>query len=812
VANAGRPPAALFITARYRSGSTMVWNMFRQIPEVRAYYEPLHEKLPEMMRQQIPPQRSHPNVDDYFREYPPVHELTERYRPEFGLLRLHLEAEDEYPELETYLRYLLRVADKQIPVLQFNNVDFRLPWLRRNFPDIPILHLYRAPRAQWFSSIREFPHLTDRGPEPDPYSITTWSRDLCRQLPFLSGAYVENAYQRFYFLWKLSFLAGSRVAQCSVAYEGLLKEPCTETARLLDLVGLGTNHNVDLATAIMTGGPSDWRDPTHPDEWYEEQEHRCEEMLDDLGLNEHFGLSPLTEIVRLSSRYQMQMTDPRVREWQLWNGQLAVLSLERQTDEKELVIRQQAEFLSEKEVAIQELAAETAARDAALADRDAQLTMQAAEIEVTHEELATKESDLLAKEEDLQSSLRLLHSQDAELAVKESVIAYLMRFRRTSLRYWLVTVPHIAVLRLRGRAPSRAREEEIRQKVLQQVEAELPREVSLVVSMQPPDVEGNNLSLPRAAESMSQSPPGRQTAASRAVSKAPLLGSFQHHPPRELAAPEPHLPPEDLGTALPTISIVTPSFNYAHFLERTMLSVLDQGYPKLEYVIQDGGSTDETPAILDRYRSRLAWAESASDAGQGNAINLGFKHTSGEIMAYLNSDDLLLPGCLAYVGHFFALHPEVDAVYGHRIVIDDRDQEIGRWVLPPHDNDVLSWADYIPQETLFWRRSLWDKAGGYIDERFVLCLDWDLLLRFRDAGATFVRLPRFLGAFRHHPQQHTVILVDGVGLEERRQLRRRCLGRDPSPLAIYAHLLPYHLRTLGARLNPAWHQRPGLMA
>ena len=290
------------------------------------------------------------------------------------------------------------------------------------------------------------------------------------------------------------------------------------------------------------------------------------------------------------------------------------------------------------------------------------------------------------------------------------------------------------------------------------------------------------------------------------------LGMLRQYGPRPIRLPRSYWRPSEVVAEQPSISIVTPSFNYAHFLERTMLSVLDQGYPKLEYVIQDGGSTDETPAILDRYRSRLAWAESASDAGQGNAINLGFKHTSGEIMAYLNSDDLLLPGCLAYVGHFFALHPEVDAVYGHRIVIDDRDQEIGRWVLPPHDNDVLSWADYIPQETLFWRRSLWDKAGGYIDERFVLCLDWDLLLRFRDAGATFVRLPRFLGAFRHHPQQHTVILVDGVGLEERRQLRRRCLGRDPSPLAIYAHLLPYHLRTLGARLNPAWHQRPGLMA
>ena len=104
-----------------------------------------------------------------------------------------------------------------------------------------------------------------------------------------------------------------------------------------------------------------------------------------------------------------------------------------------------------------------------------------------------------------------------------------------------------------------------------------------------------------------------------------------------------------------------------------MGSVLDQEYPKLEYVVQDGGSTDGTAELLERYQSRLTWAESTPDAGQGNAINLGFKHTNGEIMAYLNSDDLVLPGSLAYVAHFFAQNPEVDVVYGHRVVIDDED-------------------------------------------------------------------------------------------------------------------------------------------
>ena len=95
-------------------------------------------------------------------------------------------------------------------------------------------------------------------------------------------------------------------------------------------------------------------------------------------------------------------------------------------------------------------------------------------------------------------------------------------------------------------------------------------------------------------------------------------------------------------------------------------------------------------------------------------------------MAYLNSDDLLLPGALPTVAAYFAQHPEVEVVYGHRVVIDEAGDEIGRWVLPPHDDKALRWADYIPQETLFWRRSIWGKSGGRMDETFRFALDWEL--------------------------------------------------------------------------------------
>lgn len=253
---------------------------------------------------------------------------------------------------------------------------------------------------------------------------------------------------------------------------------------------------------------------------------------------------------------------------------------------------------------------------------------------------------------------------------------------------------------------------------------------------------------------------------------------LMHHDPRPLRVPAWYAratPP----AKPPVISIVTPSFNQGHVLEATLRSVLDQGYPALQYVVQDGGSTDASVGILERYSARLFAWESARDGGQSAAINRGLRRTTGEIMAYLNSDDILLPGSLAYVADFFARHPDVDVVYGHRVLIDDTGAEVGRWVLPPHDDRVIAFADFIPQETMFWRRRAWEAVGG-IDESFRFAMDWDLILRFRDAGMTFRRLPRFLGAFRVWPDQKSVSWWLPVGRRETERLTARTLGAAPT--------------------------------
>lgn len=241
----------------------------------------------------------------------------------------------------------------------------------------------------------------------------------------------------------------------------------------------------------------------------------------------------------------------------------------------------------------------------------------------------------------------------------------------------------------------------------------------------------------------------------------------------------------------PSISIVTPSYQQGDYIERTIQNILDQSYPNLQYFVQDGGSNDNTVGVLKRYEDKLSGWTSEKDSGQSQAINLGFAQTDGEIMAWLNSDDLLLPGALHAVADYFNRHPDIDVVYGNRLLIDENDMEIGRWILPGHDSDVLSLADYVPQETLFWRRRIWEKVGGKVDESFRFAMDWDLLVRFRDADAKFGHIPQFLGAFRIHELQKTSAAINEIGHQEMNRIRERILGRVPDHKEIRKAVLPY---------------------
>jgi glycosyltransferase involved in cell wall biosynthesis len=269
------------------------------------------------------------------------------------------------------------------------------------------------------------------------------------------------------------------------------------------------------------------------------------------------------------------------------------------------------------------------------------------------------------------------------------------------------------------------------------------------------------------------------------------LGFLKTHHPRPIRIPFSYSLKKPNLSGLPRISIITPSYQQGQYIERTIKSVISQDYQNLEYIIQDGGSRDNTLEIIKKYENYLSSYESKKDRGQSHAINQGFTKSSGEIMAWLNSDDILLPGALNYIGKFFTMNPEVDVVYGNRVIITENDFEVARWIMPEHDDEILSWADYIPQETLFWRRDIWERSGSGINENFHFAMDWDLILRFRKIGAKIVRLPRLIGGFRVHSEQKTNTNIAVIGTDEMNKLRERELGFVPDDIEIHKHLKKY---------------------
>lgn len=182
----------------------------------------------------------------------------------------------------------------------------------------------------------------------------------------------------------------------------------------------------------------------------------------------------------------------------------------------------------------------------------------------------------------------------------------------------------------------------------------------------------------------------------------------------------------------PKISVVTPSYNHARFIEATLRSVINSGYPNLEYIVVDGGSTDGTADIIRHYADRLAYWASEPDHGQTEALIRGFSHATGDIFAYLNSDDLYEPWTLREVGEFFLTHPHVAVVYGDGIWIDIDGHPIRPKKEHPFNRFIwLNDHNFIPQPSTFWRRTLYEKVGG-LDPAFSLAMDADLFIRFAE--------------------------------------------------------------------------------
>ncbi len=203
----------------------------------------------------------------------------------------------------------------------------------------------------------------------------------------------------------------------------------------------------------------------------------------------------------------------------------------------------------------------------------------------------------------------------------------------------------------------------------------------------------------------------------------------------------------------PSLSIITPSYNQGDFIEETILSVLDQDIEKLEYIICDGGSSDQTLDILRQYEHRLAWI-SEHDNGQSEAINKGIAQSKGEIIGWINSDDLYYPGAFKNVLAFFESHPEADFLYGKANYISQNGDFLEIYPTQEWDYHALCGRCFICQPAVFFRRKLWEKFGP-LDESLKYCLDYELWLRY-SKSSNVCYYEQVLSAFRLHKNTKTL--------------------------------------------------------
>jgi glycosyltransferase involved in cell wall biosynthesis len=219
-----------------------------------------------------------------------------------------------------------------------------------------------------------------------------------------------------------------------------------------------------------------------------------------------------------------------------------------------------------------------------------------------------------------------------------------------------------------------------------------------------------------------------------------------------------------------TISLVTPSLNQARYLDDALGSVLDQDDPSLEYVVADGGSTDGSMSVIERHADRLTAWWSEPDSGHADAVNKGFARTTGEVMGWLNSDDRLLPRALEVVRELFARFPEVQwLTSGSPVMLDEagRMVRVGRtfgFAREPYLlglNGLRPWSRqyFVQQESTFWRRELWEAAGGSLDASFEPASDFELWRRFFDHAELWT-VDTVIGAFRVHGEQRTATQLD----------------------------------------------------
>jgi glycosyltransferase involved in cell wall biosynthesis len=236
---------------------------------------------------------------------------------------------------------------------------------------------------------------------------------------------------------------------------------------------------------------------------------------------------------------------------------------------------------------------------------------------------------------------------------------------------------------------------------------------------------------------------------------------------------------------VPSITVITPSFNQGSFIQRTIESVLSQGIVDLEYIVMDGGSTDQTIEILKSYSDRITW-KSERDTGTGDAVNKGLTAANARIIGWLNSDDIYYDGTLRIALKYFEENLDADVLYGDANHIDDLDQIIEKYPTEPWSWERLQQQCIISQPAAFFRRTVVERYG-LLDTRHPHCIDYEYWLRLGKSGARFFYLPQTLAGTRLHANAKTVALRRSCH-EDINNILREHLGKVPTRWLInYAH-------------------------
>jgi len=275
----------VFVSGWFRTGSTLVWNLFRDLPGVTSYYEPFNERRwfrQDMRGDQV--DSSHRGVQDYWKEYEGLSHLDRYFSDDWYHRNLYMHAHSWAPAMRTYIDELIRAGESRV-VMQFNRLNFRLAWVKRHFPEARILHLYRDPRDQWFSFIKSrercapdasFASLGDQ----DFFYLRKWGRDLANIFPLLAEDELDHPYELFYLIWRLSFTQGERHATHSMSIESLCEDPQKEIAALFRELSIDPAHVPAAVSKVAGPIAAKWQGYA-TDEWFSTRESRCEALLDE---------------------------------------------------------------------------------------------------------------------------------------------------------------------------------------------------------------------------------------------------------------------------------------------------------------------------------------------------------------------------------------------------------------------------------------------------------------------------------------------------------------------------------------------------